>query len=252
MIDLTPLLSLGLLLVRPGMLLVASPTFGGVYAPAPVKIGLTFFIAVLMMPTAAVPDSGSAVVLATVVARESAIGLAFALAIRVLMGAAEFAGHLAGLQMGLSYSAVVDPASGVRNNVLSTLYTNIATVTFLVTNAHHQFLHALSDSYRSLPIGAGEIGGSLPEAMTGLLGLVFAFGVRLAAPLIIVLLVAEIALGLIARSAPALNLMVVSAPVRLLLGLLLLGIIIPSAVTVLSGASAPVLQAGIRAANAFR
>ena len=125
-------------------------------------------------------------------------------------------------------------------------------VTFLLTNAHHAFLRALRDSYERLPIGAGQIGASLPQAVIELLGLVFTFGVRLAAPLIVVLLVAELALGLVARAAPALNLMVVGAPVRLLLGLVLLGVVAPAAIGVLDSLSGTVLQLGVRAAEAFR
>jgi flagellar biosynthesis protein FliR len=251
-IDLTPILGLGLLLMRPGALLLASPVFGGLYAPAQVKIGLTFFLALAMLPTTAVPVAASVAGLTGLVARELAIGLSLAFAIRVLMAAAEFGGNLASFQMGLSYSAIIDPSSGVRNNVLAMLYANVALVTFLLTNAHHAFLRALRDSYVSLPMGGGQIGASIPGAVTTLLGLVFSFGVRLAAPLVIVLLVAELALALVSRSAPALNLMVVSGPVRLLLGLLLLGVVAPAAVGILSGMSDTVLQAGVRTAEAFR
>ncbi len=252
MIDLSPLVSLGLLLVRPGTLILVAPPFGGVFAPAPVKIGLTFFLAVMLMPVATPPEMVSAVGVAVVIAREMAIGLALGLATRVLMAAAELGGHLAGFQLGLSYSATVDPASGVRNNLLSTLYSNLAMVAFLLVNAHHAFLRALRDSYAMLPLGRGEIGASLPQAITAMLGLVFSFGVRLAAPLIVVLVICELALGLVARSAPALNLMVVSAPIRLFLGLVLLGVIVPASFGVLSNLSSTVLQAGVRAAEAFR
>jgi flagellar biosynthetic protein FliR len=251
-IDLTPILGIGLLLMRPGALLLASPAFGGMYAPAQVKIGLTFFLALAMLPTTAVPVTGSAAGLTGVIARELAIGLSMGLAVRVLIGAAELGGNLASFQMGLSYAAIVDPASGVRNNVLAMLYGNVALVTFLLTNAHHAFLRALRDSYVSMPIGGGAIGASMPEAVTTLLGLVFTVGVRLAAPLVIVLLIAELALALVSRSAPALNLMVVSAPVRLLLGLLLLGVVAPAAVGILTGMSDTVLQAGVKTAEAFR
>jgi flagellar biosynthesis protein FliR len=251
-IDLTPFMGIGLLLVRPGTLILTAPGFGGAYAPPQVKIGLTLLLAIVLMPTATMPEVGSSVGLAVILAREMAIGLALGMSIRALVAAAELAGQLAGFQMGLSYSAIVDPQSGVRNNLLSALYGNIAVVTFLLMNGHHAFLRALRDSYDSLPMGAGHIGGSLPEAVMGLLGLVFTFGARLAAPLVIVLVITELALALIARSAPALNLMAVGAPVRLIVGLILLGFVAPAAVGGLSSISGAVLQAGVRAAEAFR
>ncbi len=250
--DLAPLVGLGLLLVRPGMLILGSPSFGGVYAPAQVKVALTVFLAIALLPTAVVPHVGSSMGLAFMVGREMAIGLSLALAIRALVAGAELAGHLAGFQMGLSYSAIVDPASGVRNNVLSTLYGNIALVVFLVTNAHHAFLRTLGQSYDSLPIGVGHIGESLPQGVIALLALVFTFGVRLAAPVIVVLLVTELALGLVSRSAPALNLMAVGTPVRLIIGLILLGFVAPAAVGTFAGATPTILQLGVRIAEAFR
>jgi flagellar biosynthetic protein FliR len=251
-IDLTPFLAFGLLLVRPGALILGSPSFGGVYAPAQVKIALTVLLAIALLPSATMPPTGSAVGLSIMVARETAIGLALGLSIHALVAAAELAGHLAGFQMGLSYSAIVDPASGVRNNVLASLYGNIAIVVFLLTNAHHAFLRALGQSYESLPIGAGHIGDSLPQSVMALLGFVFAFGVRLAAPVIVVLVVTELGLAIVARAAPALNLMAVGAPVRLILGLILLGFVAPAAVGVLAGASGNVLQLGAHLADAFR
>ena len=252
MIDLTPFMGIGLLIVRPGMLIMTAPGFGGTYAPAQVKIGLTVLVGFMLMPTVTMPAVGNATGLAIVVARELAIGLALGMSIRALVAAAELAGQLAGFQMGLSYAAIVDPQSGVRNNLLASLYGNLAVITFLLMNGHHAFLRALGESYRSLPMGAGHIGSSLPQTVMSLLGLVFSFGTRLAAPLVLVLVITELALALVARSAPALNLMAVGAPVRLIIGLVLLGFVAPAAVGVLSGMSGSVLQAGVRAAEAFR
>ncbi len=252
MIDLSPLLALGLLMVRPGTLILGSPSFGGVYAPAQVKVALTVLLAVTLMPLTRVPVAPSTVGLALMVAREMAIGLALGLAIHALVAAAELAGHLTGFQMGMSYSAIVDPASGVRNNMIAALYGTLATIVFFVTNSHHAFLRALGQSYESLPIGAGHIAATLPQAIMALLGLVFAFGVRLAAPVIVVLLITEVGLALISRAAPALNVMVVGAPLRLLVGLALLALVVPAAVGAFVGSTSGVLQLGVRFAEVFR
>ncbi len=252
MIDLTPLLSIGLLLVRPGVLVLVAPPLGSTFAPAPVKVGLTVLLALALMPLVEVPNPTSTAGLAGIVLRESAIGFAMAFAIRALVAAAEFGGHLIGFQMGLGYSAIVDPQAGVRNNVLAVLYGNVAVITFLLANGHHAVLRALRDSYARLPIGTGQIGESLPQSVASLLGLVFTLGVRLAMPVVAVLLVAELAMALMARSAPALNLLADGASVRLMVGLLLLGVVVPSAFAVLGGYTTPVLEAGARAAQALR
>jgi flagellar biosynthetic protein FliR len=244
--------ALGLLLVRPGMLVMATPLFGAIHAPAHVRIGVTVIVALLLASFVAVPPVLPASNLLPVLAREMAIGLALALAIRVLMVAAEFAGHLAGYQIGLSLGSLIDPLTGVRNNILALLYAQLVTVLALLVNAHHALLRALVDSYTALPIGTGSPGDTLVESVARTLGLVFVLGVRIAAPVIIVLLLVELALALVARVAPSLNVMIAGAPVRLVAGLLVLAASLV-ALPALVGRSVPTLiDLGAALAGAFR
>lgn len=252
MIDLTPIARLSLLLVRPGMLFVAAPAFGGAFAPAPVKIGLTVMIAMALAPVTALPHADTMLALLVIVAREAAIGLGLALAIRSLIAAAELAGQLTGFQMGLSYSATVDPQSGVRNALMTTLYANLALITFFLINGHHAFVRALYRSYEMLPVGPGAIDRSLPDVVVHMLGLIFTLGVRLAAPVIVVLVIVEIGLALIARSAPALNVLAMGPSVRAIVGLVLVAATVASIVGVISGTGNRVLELAYEAARAFR
>jgi flagellar biosynthetic protein FliR len=240
------------LLVRPGVLMMVAPCFGGSFLPAQVKIGLAVLLALLLAPTVTVLEIGGSGVLMLVVMREAAIGFALGLAMSAFIAAVELAGHLAGFQLGLSYSAIVDPQSGVRNNVVSVLYMNLTLVAFLLANGHHAFLRALTASYQDVPVGFGRIGPTLGDSVVALLGLVFTLGVRLAAPLVLVLLVCELAIGLISRVAPMLNLMAVAAPARLLIGLVLLGVMAPIIARTASSVIDMVLQLGVAGAQAFR
>ena len=85
-----------------------------------------------------------------------------------------------------------------------------------------------------------------------LLGLIFVLGVRLAAPLIFVLVVCEVGMALVGRAAPMLNLMVVGAPIRLLVGLILLATMIPVVSRAAVGAAGTIVQLGVQGALAFR
>jgi flagellar biosynthetic protein FliR len=252
MIDALPLLQVGILLVRPGVLLLVAPAFSGVHAPAHVTIGLTVLLALAVLPAVAVPVPNGSLAITLVVAREASIGLALGLALKALIAAVELAGHLAGFQLGLSYSAIVDPQSGVRNNLVAVLYVNIALVTFLLVNGHHAFLRALVASYQQLPVGVGGIGGSLGDSVAELLGLVFSVGTRLAAPLVLVLVVVEAVMAMAARTAPTFNLMVIGAPLRLLIGLVLLALTIPAVTRIATRAADAVVSVGQRNADAFR
>jgi flagellar biosynthetic protein FliR len=245
------MLALGVLVVRPGLLMATAPAFG-TFLPAQVRIGLTLLLALVTAPVVRLPPIESLAMLTVVLVREATIGLALGLAMQALIAAVELAGHLVGFQMGLSYSALVDPLSGVRNNLVAGLYTNMTLVALLLANGHHAFLRALVDSYTSLPVGTGAIAGSLPETIASLLGLVFDLGVRLAAPVVLVLVMTEVAMSLIARAAPSLNILVVGAPLRLMIGLILLGLVIPGVTRIAVSRLQPALELGIQAGRAFR
>lgn len=218
---------IGLLLARPAMLVMVSPVFGGQSAPPYVRVGLALLLAVLSLPLVAVPAVPTLGALGLIVLREMAIGLALGLAVGAVLAGAELGGQLASGQLMLSYGSVIDPQGGARNTLLASLYGNLALLTFFAINGHHALLRALADSYQALPIGVGAIADSLAGSVMRLLGVVFQFGLRLAAPVIVVMLVVELATGLISRAAPALNLMVVGTPVRLIIGLLVVAAVVP-------------------------
>jgi flagellar biosynthesis protein FliR len=242
----------GLLLVRPGMLIALTPGFGGTHIPVVVKVGLTVLIAVGLLPSVAVPRGLPDLTLAAIVAREMVIGLSIGFAVRALIAGAEFAGHLSGQQIGFSYGATIDPQSGVRNNMLATLYGSLATLGFLAINGHHAVLRALAQSYAALPIGGGRLDASIVSSVRDILGLVFVVGVRLAAPIIVVLLILEVVIGLISRTSPALGFMVIGYPLRLMIGLALLAALVGTVPAVTNSLVDTVLMTGAGLARAFR
>lgn len=243
---------LALLLVRPGMLVVGTPFLGNLYAPAHVRVGLTILVALVLAPFVPVPAALTGGSLGLVVLREVAIGLSLALAIRTVVFGAEFAGQFCGYQLGLSMGSMIDPQSGVRNDLLAMLYASLATVLCFMTNAHHLLLRALADSYTALPIGLGGVGGSLVGSVSRLLGLVFVMGVRLALPVIVVLMLVELALGLVARVAPSLNVLIVGAPVRVIAGLLVISATLAALPALIARYLPDALTLAAELARAFR
>lgn len=253
MIDLAVIERLALLLVRPGMIVMIAPGIGGQHIPAPVKIALAVFLALGLLPAVAVPRALPEVSMALVVAREVAIGLSLAFVLRALIVGAEFAGHLSGQQIGFSYGATIDPQSGVRNNMLAILYGMLATIGFLGINGHHALLRALAESYAGLPIGlGGPMNASILGAVREIFALVFILGARLAAPIVVVLLIVELAIGLIARASPALSFMIIGYPIRIIVGLLLLASLVGTIPAVTNSLLEAVLLTGANTARAFR
>lgn len=243
---------MGVLLVRPGALVMSTPLFGTPFAPAPVRLGLTLVLALVAAPVVSVPADAVDQALTWVVAREMGIGLALGLAVRVIVAIAEGAGQLTGYQVGLSYGAMLDPQSGVRNSTLAVLYTNLTLVLCLLIGVHHEVIRALLASYGALPIGIGSVDSTVGVVVARLLGMVFAGALRLAAPVIAVLIIVEVMMGLMSRAAPSLNLLVIGAPLRLPVGLLVVAaslVALPSLIRRLWPAA---LELAAAAAQAFR
>jgi len=251
-IDLTAVIRFGLLLVRPGMLVMVAPALGGTFAPTQIKVATTVLLALVLAPTVAVPSASNDVSLTLTVARELVIGLSLGLAVRAIIGAAELGGHLSGYQIGFSYAATIDPVSGVRNSVITSLYGLLAMLAFFAVNGHHQILRALVASYDGLPIGGGHIDASILTSVRQIFALIFTVGVRLAAPLVLVLLIVELAIGLVSRSAPSLNFMVIGYPVRVVVGLIVLAAMVGTVPQVIAAVVERSVAIGLDLAAAFK
>jgi len=251
-IDLAPLVRFGLVLVRPGVLVAFAPVFGGQSAPAMVRIGLAVVLTVLLAPFVTLPATLTTPGLAVVLVREVAIGLALSMSVTLVVGAAELAGYLTGFQLGFAYAAVADPQTGVQNNIIATIYGMMALLVFLGINGHHDVIRALAWSYQALPIGVGHVHASMSATVTQMLGFVLAEGVQLAAPIIVVLLVLQLAIGLMTRIAPSLNVLVISYPLQLLVGMVTLIAVIRLVPVATAGWARQALEMAVHLAQALR
>ena len=243
---------LAVLLVRPGVVVALAPTFGGLYTSPRTKVALTVLLAIGLMPSVVVPPAVDAGMLSALIAREVAIGLALGLTVRALVAGVEFAGHLSGHQMGLTYAATVDPSSGARHTVVTTMFNMLAVLTLFSIDGHHTILRALAASYNGLPVGTGGVDASLLTAVRQTLELVFVTAARLAAPIIIVLVIVEIVIGFISKVAPGLSFMVIGYPVRMILGLFVLGLVVATLPGVVTGLTDRTIRLALETAAAFR
>lgn len=249
--DFAAIARFGLLIVRPGAMLLVGPGLAGPHVPLMARIGLTVFLAIAMAPAVPMPvgpDAGIVVV----VFREIAIGITLGFVARAFIAGAEFAGHLASQQIGFSYAATIDPVGGARNTTLAALYGGLATFTWLGIDGHHLLIRAVHATYQELPIGTGQVHGSLVEAVRAVLGLVFVTGLRLAAPVVAVILLVEVAVGLISRAAPALSFQIIGYPVRLAIGLIVVVATVATVPGVTRALAESVVALAMRMAAAFR
>lgn len=201
-------------------LMLAAPVFSNRGVPRRIVLLIGLAVALALAPTVpplpAVSPASAAGVL--ILAQQILIGIAMGFAVRIVFAAVDLAGELIGLQMGLSFAVFFDPGTSGQTPVVAEFFGLLATLIFLTLNAHLMMLAALSASFQLLPIDLAPV-SAVSMAMLARWGTtIFAAGVLLALPLIAALLITNVALGVLTRAAPQLNLFAVGFPVTLMVG----------------------------------
>lgn len=236
-----------LLWVRTSTLVFAArPVFGQPGVPAIVRLGLSGAMALLLLPLAGTspasaspgPSAGSDAVWAAwayAIGREVVVGLVMAFGINVLFGAIMLAGQLVDLPMGFSVVNVVDPTMGQEVPLVAQFQALLATLVFFGVNGHHEMVRSLADSLRLVPLGAASAGGMLLDGAVHAFTGAFVMGIRLGAPVMAALFLADVALALVARAVPQLNVFVVGFPAKIPLGFAAILLALPAFVALLAG-----------------
>lgn len=225
---LTPetLVSLVLLASRVSGVVLIAPVFSTRLVPVAVRTALVILLTIVLHP-AARSVAGPRGITPAAVLGETLIGFTIGLGAALIIGAAEVAGEYISLQVGISGAALLDPLSNQQTAVLGTFLQLFAVTILLSVGGHLVMLDALADSTRQLPLGTAlDAGRGLLDLAT-LGGALFSFGLRFAAPVIAVALVANVALAVLSRAAPQLNILQLAFPVQILVGLATLLAAIP-------------------------
>lgn len=211
-----------------GLIMVA-PMFGHRSVPARVKIGLGVFIALIIAPTLPpMPDVGLGSWYGLLIlVQQLLIGIAIGYIMRVIFAAVEAAGEIIGLQIGLGFASFFDPQSAGQTLVIARFFNMLALLVFLAVNAHLLLLGVLVESFQTLPISAQPLSTAGFYNVAAFGSTVFAVGLQLALPLITILLLTNLSLGILTRSAPQLNIFAIGFPITLGVGLIVLDLTLP-------------------------
>lgn len=209
-------------------MIASSPVIGNKQAPARVKIGLSVMIATIIAPT--INDMpqvfvGSLQGLLMMI-QQIIIGVAMGFAMRLVFTAVEMAGEMTGLQMGLGFASFYDPMNASYTPVVARWLGMIAALAFLALNGHLYMISALADSFRTLPIG-NMMGAAGFYGVVSWGGSIFAYALQISLPILAALLITNIALGILTRAAPQLNLFAVGFPITLAIGFFVLALSMP-------------------------
>jgi flagellar biosynthesis protein FliR len=219
--------ALVLLALRIGGLVLIAPVFAAKPIPAPLKAGLIVLLTVLLQPAARLHASPNAAITFESAFSETMVGFAIGLGAALIVGAAEAAGELIAIQIGLSGAAILDPLSGQQSPALGQFCSLFAIALLLSLDMHLVMIDALATSARVIPLGQRMDMTAGARAMVGSMSQLFALGLRFAAPVIAVVLVANVALAILTRAAPQLNILTVAFPIQIGAGLVAFAATIP-------------------------
>ena len=210
-------------------LISASPLFGNNSFPLSSKVGLSVMLALIIAPTVPALPAADPMSMAglMIVVQEMLIGLAMGFSMRIVFAAVEMAGEVTSMTMGLGFATVFDPQSRGRSSAVSQFIALLATMAFLAVNGHLVLLEVLAESFTALPISATPVSSSLPLQVARWGSIIFSTGVQLSLPIVAALLITTVALGILTRAAPQLNIFGIGFPISLGVGIIMLGQIIP-------------------------
>ncbi|UCC69587.1 MAG: flagellar biosynthetic protein FliR [Armatimonadota bacterium] len=217
-IDLPQIAGHLLLLCRVGGVTAVAPLVGSERVPARLKAALAVMVALVLAPTVdRAPEGGTALEMGLAAAGELVLGLGLGFGARLIFAAVQMAGELADMQSAFGFAGVVSPQTGERTSVIGQLQISVAWLVFLAADGHHAVLRGLGASVVAVPLGTGS--ALCGPALTQVVGSLIATSVRIAAPIVGAVILADFALGLLTRAAPQMNLLAIGFPVKLAVGL---------------------------------
>jgi len=223
-------LGFAMVMTRISAFFLVVPVFGWDTIPMTIKVttavALSIFFS-LTNPPAVAAHQASAVQATLLLGCEATYGLALGTIASVLFSAVKLGGRIIEDQMGLSMAEIIDPLTEERGQPLASLLEMIFVIAFLAANGHHLLIRVIHRSYELFPAGKiptmAVLAGNMLEATTMMLSA----GLRLAAPILAALLVLLVALAILARIVPEMDIFFISFPLRIAVGLVMLVVFAP-------------------------
>lgn len=207
----------------------SAPLFSHAGLPLQSRVGLAVFIALLVAP--ALPPSPEQDILSgyglLMVVQQFLIGVAIGFVMSLIFSGIEMAGELMGMSMGLGFATFYDPQSKGRSSVISQFFSLLALLLFMAADFHLLLLQSLVHSFRSLPIEVNALHSDSFKLLAFWGTNIFSIGIQLSLPLVTALLMVNLALGVLTRAAPQLNLFGIGFPITMTVGFVMLGLCLP-------------------------
>jgi len=222
------ILSFILTLMRVSIIVFALPFFGATVIPTTIKASLCIVLSLALWPKLSFPGAmlpGGIVQLTLMLIGEVILAILFNIIVNFLFAAVQTGGYLIGFSMGFSMVNAIDPLTGSQDVVTAYFLSQVTLITFLSLNGHYFLLGALADSFALVPPGGLLLTPSLGEDLLKFSGQIYLLALKFAAPILIPMLLVDLALALAGREAPQMNIFSFGFPLKILIGFLFLTMI---------------------------
>lgn len=224
------LFGFAMVLTRISAFFIVIPVFGWASIPVRIKISMTVLLAIFFsMITPISVDVGqiSSAKAILLLANEATYGLALGLIATLIFAAVKFSGRIIERQMGMAMAEILDPLTSERAQPLGSFLEMIFIILFLSANGHHLFLLIISRSYETFPAGSIPTIPVLTQGIVSAGSTMLIYGLKLAVPILAAFLLLMVILAVLARMVPEMNILFISLPLRVGLGLLMVAVFLP-------------------------
>ncbi|HNX77175.1 MAG TPA: flagellar biosynthetic protein FliR [Candidatus Rifleibacterium sp.] len=207
-----------------------TPVFAETFIPAQVKAGISAICALIILPhlistqtlpLLSIPEYGVMAV------KELALGFALSYMVMVVSATMRMAGGIIGMQVGFSFVQVADPSSNQGLGIVSEFFQLAGTLVFLVIGGHLMLLEAFFKSFDMVPLAGLVINGGIVEEIMLYTRMIFVCGLQISMPVVAIILVGDVALGIIARTVPKMNIFQLGFALKIIAGLWVMMVIMP-------------------------
>jgi len=216
-----------IVLTRLSGIMLTAPFYTGGYMPLHIRVVFTLFATLALTPSLPLGNIPAEIGLGSVVVIlmfEILFGLVIGFTALCIFAGLQLGGQIIAFNIGFAMINLIDPQTQVNMPIFSFILNYVGLLLFLLINGHHFFLLAVYESFTTLPVGGFVLDGPLVNQIIGFTASVFSIGIKIAGPIIVVIIVVDVIVGLIGRTAPQIHVLVVGMPLKIVVGFAVLSV----------------------------
>ncbi len=219
-----------LIFTRIGAIFSLIPFFGASNIPMQVRVALIAMLTVLVYPVSSITNVAGIMTLWDLffhILIETGIGLSISIAMAIVYNAIYLAGIVIDTSIGFSMVNVISATDETEMPLTANIFYILATLVFLVTNAHHRVLEAVWQCFRTVPLAGGILNLGVIDVFNVIFVQSFVIGIKIAAPFLLTILISDVIMGLLSKAMPGFNVFMVGMPAKAVIGFYLFYLLMP-------------------------